>query len=86
MHKRLAILGSTGSIGTQTLGIVSQYPDLFTVDTLAAGSNAALLAGQAKLYRPARVIIGNDAFYGMLSSELSGTGIEIGRASCRERV
>jgi 1-deoxy-D-xylulose-5-phosphate reductoisomerase len=77
MHKRLAILGSTGSIGTQTLGIVSRYPGLFTVETLAAGSNAALLAEQAKLYRPARVIIGNEAFYGMLSSELSGMGIEV---------
>jgi len=77
MHKRLAILGSTGSIGTQTLGIVSRYPELFTVDTLAAGSNAALLAEQAKLYRPARVIIGNEAFYAMLSNELSGLGIEV---------
>lgn len=77
MHKRLAILGSTGSIGTQTLGIISRYPERFTVDTLAAGSNAALLAEQAKLHRPSRVIIGNEAFYGMLSSELSGMGIEV---------
>ena len=63
MHKRLAILGSTGSIGTQTLGIVAGYPDLFTVTTLTAGSNAALLMEQARLYRPQRVVIGDEAFY-----------------------
>ncbi|MBE0667371.1 MAG: 1-deoxy-D-xylulose-5-phosphate reductoisomerase, partial [Bacteroidales bacterium] len=50
MHKRLAILGSTGSIGTQTLDIVSRYPDLFTVEVLTAGNNIDLLILQAKLF------------------------------------
>jgi 1-deoxy-D-xylulose-5-phosphate reductoisomerase len=63
MHKRLAIIGSTGSIGTQTLGIVARYPDLFTVKVLTAGSNAELLMEQARLCRPAKVVIGNEAFY-----------------------
>jgi len=77
MHKRLAILGSTGSIGTQTLGIVAGYPELFTVAVLAAGSNAGLLMEQAKLFRPERVVIGNEAFYTVLKDGLAGLGIEV---------
>ena len=77
MHKRLAILGSTGSIGTQTLGIVAGYPELFTVAVLAAGSNAELLLEQAKLFRPERVVIGNEAFYTVLKDGLAGLGIEV---------
>ncbi|MFN2313860.1 MAG: 1-deoxy-D-xylulose-5-phosphate reductoisomerase [Bacteroidales bacterium] len=88
MHKRLAILGSTGSIGTQTLGIVARYPDLFTVAVLAAGSNAELLMEQARLYRPERVVIGNEAFYSMISDGLAGLGIEVlaGREAFEEVV
>ena len=77
MHKRLAILGSTGSIGTQTLGIVARYPDLFTVTALTAGSNAALLMEQAKLCRPQRVVIGDEAFYTVVRDGLAGLGIEV---------
>jgi 1-deoxy-D-xylulose-5-phosphate reductoisomerase len=77
MHKRLAILGSTGSIGTQTLGIVAGYPDLFTVTVLTAGSNAALLMEQARLYRPQRVVIGDEAFYSVVRDGLAGLGIEV---------
>lgn len=77
MHKRLAILGSTGSIGTQTLGIVARYPDLFTVAVLAAGSNAELLMEQARIHRPQRVVIGNEAFYSVISDGLAGLGIEV---------
>ncbi len=88
MHKRLAILGSTGSIGTQTLGIVARYPDLFTVAVLAAGSNAELLMEQARLYRPQRVVIGNEAFYSVISDGLAGLGIEVlaGREAFEEVV
>ena len=77
MHKRLAIIGSTGSIGTQTLGIVARYPDLFTVKVLTAGSNAELLMAQARLCRPEKVVIGNDAFYEVVKTGLSGLGIEV---------
>ncbi|HUW91822.1 MAG TPA: 1-deoxy-D-xylulose-5-phosphate reductoisomerase [Bacteroidales bacterium] len=77
MHKRLAILGSTGSIGTQTLDIVSRYPDLFTVDVLTAGNNIDLLILQAKLFRPRQVVIGNDAHYPRLKAELAGMSIEV---------
>lgn len=77
MHKRLAIIGSTGSIGTQTLGIVARYPDRFTVSALTAGSNAELLMEQARLFRPRLVVIGNEAFYGVVRDGLAGLGIEV---------
>ncbi len=77
MHKRLAILGSTGSIGTQTLEIVSRYPAMFTVTVLAAGSNADLLMKQAKLFRPETVVIGSEAHYNRLRDGLAGLGIEV---------
>lgn len=77
MHKRLAILGSTGSIGTQTLNIVSHYPDLFTVEVLTAGNNVDLLIMQAKLFRPRQVVIVNDSHYLKLKKELSGLPVEV---------
>lgn len=77
MHKRLAILGSTGSIGTQTLEIVSRYPEMFTVTILTAGSNADLLMEQARLYRPETVVIGSEAHYKRLRDGLAGLGIEV---------
>lgn len=77
MHKRLAILGSTGSIGTQTLGIVSRYPDLFSVSALTAGSNAGLLIEQARIFRPERVVIGNEALYVAVRDGLADLGIEV---------
>ena len=51
-RKRISILGSTGSIGTQTLEIVDACPDNFVVDALSAGSNAELMADQVMRYRP----------------------------------
>ena len=77
MHKRLAILGSTGSIGTQTLEIVSRYPDLFSVAALTAWSNADLLIEQARLFRPSMVVIGHEAHYSKLRDGLAGLGIEV---------
>jgi 1-deoxy-D-xylulose-5-phosphate reductoisomerase len=77
MHKRLAILGSTGSIGTQTLEIVSRYPHLFTVSVLTAGTNADLLMEQARRYRPLKVVIGSEVHYKKLKDDLAGLGIEV---------
>ncbi|URJ45906.1 1-deoxy-D-xylulose-5-phosphate reductoisomerase [Paenibacillus polymyxa] len=56
--KRITVLGSTGSIGTQTLDVVSMHPDQFTVEGLAGGSNIKLLAEQAHLYKPKKVSVG----------------------------
>lgn len=55
--KAITLLGSTGSIGTQTLDIVAQYPDQFRVVGLAAGNNVELLAAQIRQFRPSIVAI-----------------------------
>lgn len=57
-QKRLSLLGSTGSIGTQTLDIVDACPDNFVVDALSAGTNAELMAQQVRKYRPKVVSMG----------------------------
>ncbi len=59
--KAITILGSTGSIGTQTLDIVTHHPDRFRVVGLAAGSNVALLAEQIRTFKPEIVALGNEA-------------------------
>ncbi|MEZ5070201.1 MAG: 1-deoxy-D-xylulose-5-phosphate reductoisomerase [Bacteroidales bacterium] len=63
MPKRIAILGSTGSIGTQALDVVSAHPDAFEVEVLTAGNNAELLIRQSILHVPNAVVIGNEALY-----------------------
>jgi 1-deoxy-D-xylulose-5-phosphate reductoisomerase len=59
--KRLAILGSTGSIGVTTLDIVARFPERFAVVALAAGRNVERLAGQLRRFHPALVAVGDDA-------------------------
>ena len=56
--KAITLLGSTGSIGTQTLDIVAQYPDQFRIVGLAAGRNVEMLASQIRQFRPSVVAIG----------------------------
>lgn len=58
--KAISLLGSTGSIGTQTLDIVAQYPDQFRIVGLAAGRNVELLASQIRQFRPSIVAICED--------------------------
>lgn len=72
MKKRLAILGSTGSIGRQTLEVVSQFPDLFEVVALSAGSNLKLLLEQVAAFKPQYVAIGQKELYPELKSALPG--------------
>ena len=73
----LAILGSTGSIGTQTLDVVGQNPDLFDVYALTAGNNVDLLIEQAKKFQPEIVIIGNENHYQKLKDELKNLPIKV---------
>jgi len=73
----LAILGSTGSIGTQTLDVVAQNPDLFDIYALTAGNNVDLLINQAKKFLPEIVIIGNENHYQKLKNELKNLPIKI---------
>ena len=69
-RKNIAVLGSTGSIGTQTLDVVSQYPDLFRATVLAAGTNVERLIEQARTYRPNIAIIADSSRYGQLKEAL----------------
>ncbi|MCX6334734.1 MAG: 1-deoxy-D-xylulose-5-phosphate reductoisomerase [Bacteroidia bacterium] len=77
MPVRIAVLGSTGSIGTQALDVISRFPDEFRVDLLAAGNNAELLAKQARKFLPDSVIISNKSLYSKLKKDLSGTGVKV---------
>jgi 1-deoxy-D-xylulose-5-phosphate reductoisomerase len=63
MKKRLAILGSTGSIGTQALEVVAANPDLFEVEVLSAHGNTELLIEQARKFKPNAVVITNETKY-----------------------
>ena len=56
-QKRIAILGSTGSIGTQTLDVIAAYPDMFRATVLVAGRNDRLLVEQCRIHRPALAVI-----------------------------
>lgn len=75
MPKNIAILGSTGSIGTQTLDVISQFPDRFNARILTAGNNVELLIKQAIKHRPALAVIANPDKYKQLHDALSPLGI-----------
>ena len=60
MKKRIALLGSTGSIGTQSLDVIAANPDKVEVEVLTANNNINLLAEQAKKFQPNVVVIGNN--------------------------
>ncbi|MCX6278971.1 MAG: 1-deoxy-D-xylulose-5-phosphate reductoisomerase [Bacteroidetes bacterium] len=70
MKKNIAILGSTGSIGTQALKVVSAHPDLFEVEVLTAQSNYELLISQAIEFSPNAVVIGNNEHYSKVAEAL----------------
>lgn len=73
--KRIAILGSTGSIGTQTLDVISHYPDRFKVDMLIAGSKVDTLIQQSVKWRPSMAIIADTSKYWKLKDALEPLGI-----------
>ncbi|MFI3298571.1 MAG: 1-deoxy-D-xylulose-5-phosphate reductoisomerase [Rikenellaceae bacterium] len=77
MATRLSIIGSTGSIGTQTLEVVRSYPKHFEIETLTANSSWELLASQAIEFSVERVVIANDKYYGRLRDALKGRNIEV---------
>jgi 1-deoxy-D-xylulose-5-phosphate reductoisomerase len=77
MKKRIAILGSTGSIGTQTLEVISQNPDHFEVEVLTANNNIELLIAQAKQYQPNVVVITNNCHYDLLKEALKDEPIKV---------
>lgn len=71
MKKQIAILGSTGSIGTQALQVIDEHPDLFEAYCLTANNKVKELAEQARRYNPAAVVIANEDKYEELKSLLS---------------
>ncbi len=77
MKKRIAVLGSTGSIGTQALDVIRENPDNFEVEVLTAHNNIQLLIKQAKEFKPNAVVIANKSKYKELSEALSDSDIKI---------
>ncbi|WP_430971690.1 1-deoxy-D-xylulose-5-phosphate reductoisomerase [Sunxiuqinia rutila] len=77
MKKRIAILGSTGSIGTQTLEVIAQNPDHFEVEVLTANNNIDLLVQQAKQFQPNMVVVANHCRYNTLVEALKDEPIKI---------
>ncbi len=75
--KNIAILGSTGSIGTQTLDIIEEYPQKFRACVLTAGKNWELLAKQARKFLPEKVVIADQAAYPLLKDALSDLPIKV---------
>ena len=75
--KRIAILGSTGSIGTQALNVIRRHRDLFEVEVLCAGSNADLLIQQAIEFLPNAVVIADKAKYSQVNDALASRDIKV---------
>ncbi len=77
MPKRIALLGSTGSIGTQTLDVISRFPGEFKVEVLTAGNNIRLLAQQAAKFLPDSVVIGNSIHYHQLKEAVRDIPVKV---------
>lgn len=75
--KKIAILGSTGSIGTQALQVIAEHPDLYEAYVLTANSQADLLIEQARRFRPAQVVIADESLYGHVSEALNDLPIQV---------
>ncbi|MFZ1307220.1 MAG: 1-deoxy-D-xylulose-5-phosphate reductoisomerase [Ferruginibacter sp.] len=84
--KRIAIFGSTGSIGTQALEVIRANPGLFEVEILTAQTNDELLITQALEFRPNAVVIGDEARYQKVKDALSSTDVKVfaGEAALEE--
>lgn len=77
MKKRIAILGSTGSIGTQALQVIDEHPDLFEAVVLTANNQVDLLIEQARRFQPDTVVIANAEKYEQLKEALSDLPIKV---------
>jgi 1-deoxy-D-xylulose-5-phosphate reductoisomerase len=75
--RSVTVLGSTGSVGTQTVDLLAAAPERFQVLALVAGRNVGLLAAQAIALKAERAVIADPASYARLRDALSGTGIEV---------
>jgi 1-deoxy-D-xylulose-5-phosphate reductoisomerase len=77
MQKKIAILGSTGSIGVQALDVIANNPALFVASILTANNNEVLLVEQAKIFKPAIVVIANEAKYEFVKNALADLSIQV---------
>ena len=77
MQKQVAILGSTGSIGTQTLEVIERNPDHFKLEILTARNNADALIAQSRKFLPNHVVISNEDKYHYVSRELSDLPVKV---------
>ena len=77
MKKRICILGSTGSIGTQALDVIGQHSDLYEAYVLTAYNNADLLIEQARKYNPEAVVIAKEANYERVKEGLADLPIKV---------
>lgn len=77
MKRQVAILGSTGSIGTQALDVIRKHPQYLDVEVLTAHSNAALLIRQAIEFKPNAVVIGMESLYERVYEELNPYDIKV---------
>ena len=75
--RRITVLGSTGSVGRNTLDLVERQPGKYQVEALTAHSNVDILAEQARRFRPALAVIADETRYPLLKAALSGTGVEL---------
>ena len=75
--KQIAILGSTGSIGTQALQVIEEHPDLYEAYALTANNQVELLAEQARKFMPAAVVIANESKYLQLKEMLADLPIQV---------
>jgi 1-deoxy-D-xylulose-5-phosphate reductoisomerase len=84
--KKLSILGSTGSVGTQTIDILAEHPGDYEIAVLVGGRNVSLLAAQAIAYRPQMTVVAEESLLPELRAALAGTGLECaaGRAAVIE--
>src|SRR5579863_3303992 len=76
--RRVAILGSTGSVGCNTVELIAANPDAYSVEALVAQRSVERLAQQARQLRAKFAVVADDSRYGALKSALSGSGIEVG--------
>lgn len=76
-RRHIAILGSTGSIGTQALEVLAAHPDVFELEVLTANSNADLLIEQARTFKPNVVVIADESKYQMVSDALADTDVKV---------
>lgn len=77
MKKKIAILGSTGSIGTQALQVIEEHPDLYEAYVLTANNRVDMLIEQARKFRPEAVVIANEERYNQLKEALADLPIKV---------